>query len=486
MQPSFFQDPPRTRRLFASLVACIPVGLCQNCSSIPFLARTGDARLLPFSLGVNAMPALDPANRTPEWILFRRADILTGAGTTIRGGSLLMKNGRIVSVAEGDLALPAGARAVDAAGLFLTPGLIDTHSHMGVYPIPSVSGNSDGNEASDPNTAQVRAEDSIWPQDPSFQRAVEGGLTTAQILPGSANLVGGTGVTIKLHPSRSSAAMRFAGAPRGLKMACGENPKRVYRRKGRSPTTRMGSMALRRAYFRKAKERAAKIARYNKAVAEYNAGSRLGEPDRPEPDAALDVMAGAISGEILVHMHCYRADEMVRMLEVAREFGFAIRSFHHAVEAYKIRDLLAKEKTAASVWVDWWGFKMEAHDAIPQNAALLTEAGARAIIHSDSENDTQRLNQEAARAYYAGREGGIRITEEQALQWITLGPAWALGIEKEVGSLEPGKQADIVLWSHHPFSVYARPVQVYIDGALRFDSGGKRIFESDFEQGYRE
>ena len=429
---------------------------------------------------------LDRVSATGEWVLFRRAEILTGAGATIRGGSLLMKNGRIVSVQAGDLPAPAGVRVIDAAGLFLTPGLIDTHSHMGVYPIPFVRGNSDGNEGTDPNTAQVRAEDSIWPQDPSFERALAGGVTTVQILPGSANLVGGTGVTVKLRPSRTSSAMRFPGAPRGLKMACGENPKRVYGSKGRAPKTRMGSMALRRAYFRKAKERAASIARYNKAIAEYNNGRRYSAPQRPDPDTALDILAGAISGEILVHVHCYRADEMVRMLELAREFGFSIRSFHHAVEAYKIRDLLAREKTAASVWADWWGFKMEAHDAIPQNAALLTEAGARAIIHSDSESDLQRLNQEAARAFYAGREAGIKVTEEQALQWVTLGPAWALGIEKEVGSLEAGKQADLVLWSHHPFSVYARPLQVYVDGTLRFDSSQRRTPWSDFERGYSE
>ncbi len=468
-------------RFVASALVILGVAGCSG--PLPVLARSGSAQLLPFRLGINVTDPIDAPRHVSEWILFRRAEILTGNSTVIRNGYLLIRNGKIESLGSGDMQPPEGAQIVDAAGRFLTPGLIDTHSHMGVYPIPAVSGNSDGNEGTDPNTAQVRAEDSIWPQDPSFERAVAGGVTTVQILPGSANLIGGTGVTVKLHPTRTSSAMRFPGAPRGLKMACGENPKRVYGKKGRTPKTRMGSMALRRGYFRRAKERAQLVARYNRQVRLYNEGRRRSAPERPEPNPALDSLAGAISGEILVHMHCYRADEMARMLETAREFGFRIRSFHHAVEAYKVRDLLAREGTAASVWVDWWGFKMEAHDAIPENAALLSEAGARAIIHSDSESDVQRLNQEAARAFYAGQAAGIRVTEEQALGWVTLAPAWALGIDAYVGSLEKGKHADVVLWSQHPFSVYARPDLVFIDGVRRYDRSQARGPWNDFEQG---
>lgn len=454
-----------------------------SCSSYPFLEPDAASKIVPGPFGFVPAKSIDQATFQSGTILFRRANIMTATGPTIMGGSLLIRDGRILSVTPGDMQAPKGALVLDANERYITPGLIDTHSHMGVYPIPGLRGNSDGNEASDPNTAHVRAEDALWPQDPSLERALQGGVTTVQVLPGSANLIGGTGVTIKVRPARTSSAMRFSGAPRGLKMACGENPKRVYGRKGRAPKTRMGNFALRREYFNKAKKRLAKLRAYRKSVAAYNRGGRLFPPTKPAPDNKLDVLAAALAGEILIHVHCYRADEMARMLELAHEFKFKIRSFHHAVEAYKIRDLLAREKVAASVWADWWGFKIEAGDGIIYNAALLAEAGSRAIIHSDSESDVQRLNQEAARAFFAGRHEGIQVSELEALRWITANPAWALGIDGQVGTIEKGKRADIVLWDGHPFSVYTKTNQVYSDGVLLYDSAQPRRPWSDFEAG---
>jgi imidazolonepropionase-like amidohydrolase len=352
---------------------------------------------------------------------------------------------------------PADAVLVDGTGKFVTPGIIDDHSHLGVYAAPGTDAESDGNEATNPVTAEVWAEHSFWPQDPQIPLAIAGGITTIQALPGSANLIGGRSAILKLVPARTVQEMKFPGAPYGLKMACGENPKRVYRSRG--PSTRMGNMAGYRAAFILAEG-------YRQRWDKWNLNHQ-GDP--PARDLRLETLAGVLRGHILVQNHCYRADEMALMLDLGHEFGFTIRSFHHAVEAYKIADLLAREGAAASVWADWWGFKEEAMDGIHENAALLQTAGGRAVIHSDSESGIQRLNQEASKAMHAGLRAGIAITRDQTLRWITANPAWALGIDSIVGTLEPGKMADVVLWSADPFSVYAKALQVYNDGWLVYD-----------------
>ena len=405
-------------------------------------------------------------------VLIRGGTVMTAAGEEIEGADVLLVNGRIEAVGT-RLDVPAGAEIIDAAGRFVTPGIIDTHSHLGVYPSPGVEGMAEGNEATNPVTAEVWAEHGVWPQDPGFWRALAGGVTTLQVLPGSANLIGGRGVTLKLVPGRGVTDMMFPDAPMGLKMACGENPKRVYQSRG--PSTRMGNVAG----FREAFIRAAS---YREKWDEWIAGDRQSDP--PDRDLELETLAEVLRGNILVQNHCYRADDMLTMLELAREFGFAIRSFHHATEAYKIRDRLAEEDVGASVWVDWWGFKMEALDGIPQNLALLSDAGARAILHTDSGLEIQILNQNAARAMHAGRFAGVEVSRDEALRWITLNPAWALGIQERTGSLEPGKAADVVIWSGDPFSVYSHADQVFIDGAMVYDRGraaGNPV--SDFELG---
>ena len=405
-------------------------------------------------------------------VLIRGGTVMTAAGEEIEGGDVLLVDGRIESVGVG-LDAPAGAIVIEADGRFVTPGIIDTHSHLGVYPSPSVEGMGEGNEATNPVTAEVWAEHGVWPQDPGFWRALAGGVTTLQSLPGSANLIGGRGVTLKLVPGRGATDMMFPGAPMGLKMACGENPKRVYASRG--PSTRMGNVAGYREAFIRAEK-------YRERWDKWLAGDR--QADRPDRDLELETLAEVLRGNILIQNHCYRADDMLTMLELSHEFGFSIRSFHHATEAYKIRDRLAEENVGASVWVDWWGFKMEALDGIPQNLALLTEAGARAILHTDSGLEIQILNQNAARAMYAGRSAGIDVTRDQALRWVTINPAWALGIDDETGSLEAGKAGDVVVWSGDPFSVYSHADQVFIDGAVVYDrSRTEGNPSSDFELG---
>jgi imidazolonepropionase-like amidohydrolase len=397
------------------------------------------------------------------------ATIFDGEGGRIENGTVVMVDGRITAVGGPGTPIPDAAIRIDGRGRWVTPGVIDVHSHLGDYPSPGVDALSDGNEATGPVRSEVWAEHSIWPQDPGFSRALaNGGITTLQILPGSANLFGGRGVTLRNVPARTAQAMRFPGAPRGLKMACGENPKRVYGSRNQMPQTRMGNIALMRATWQRAVEYRERRAR---------------DPNTPR-DFALDTLVEVLEGRMLVHNHCYRADEMANMLDMAREFGFHIASFHHAVEAYKIPDLLRAADTCAAMWSDWWGFKMEAYDAVNENIPMVHAAGACAIVHSDDPNGIQRLNQEAAKALADGRRMGIVIPDEVAWRWLAINPAHALGIEDQTGSLRIGKRADVVLWNGNPFSVYTRPQQVWIDGALMYDMNNPRLRPvSDFELG---
>jgi len=319
-----------------------------------------------------------------------------------------------------------------------------------------------------PVTANVWAEHSIWPVDPGFQTALEGGVTSLEILPGSANLIGGRGVVVKNVSAVTYQAMKFPGAPQGLKMACGENPKRVYGSHNQAPSTRMGNVAGYRAQWIEAKSYLQDQKDYE---AKIRAGGKAAEDAKPpKQDLRLDTLAGALKGEIPVQMHCYRADEMATMIDMSKEFGFHIAAFHHAAEAYKIANRLAENGICAAMWADWWGFKMESFDGIQENIAMVdaTPNGC-AIVHSDSEEGIQRLNQEAAKAMARGNAAGLPITPEHAIRWITLNPARALGIGERTGSIEIGKMADVVIWNRDPFSVYALTEAVYVDGALQFD-----------------
>ena len=404
-------------------------------------------------------------------VIIKGGTVMTAAGHVHAPGFVVLAGGRIQNVGGGDPGTVEGAHVIDATGQWVTPGLIDTHSHMGVYPSPSALAHSDGNEATAPTTGGVWAEHSFWPQDPNIERAVAGGVTTIQALPGSANLIGGRGVTLHLHPQRGARAMRFPGAPDGVKMACGENPKRVYGTRKSAPSTRMGNLHGQRAAFVRAEQwlRARKEARDD--------GKPLSR------DLEMETLAGVLEGRLLPQIHCYRADDMLSMLQLADEFGFQVRSFHHAVEAYKIRDILAEHEVAVSTWSDWWGFKLEAYDAVPENLAMVAAAGGKAVVHSDSARGIQRLNQEASKGYHAGRRMGLDLDEDEALRWITFNPAWTLGIDAEVGTLEAGKRADVVVWDGHPFSVYTRTRWVFVDGLLRYDRARGSLPWSDFEVG---
>lgn len=423
-------------------------------------------------------------------VLLAGATVLTGTGARLDNADVLMRGGRIVAVGA-NLDAPADAVRVDATGKWVTPGIIDVHSHLGVYPSPGVSAHSDGNEATAPTTPNVWAEHSVWPQDPGFATALAGGVTSLQILPGSANLIGGRGVTLKNVPATSYQAMKFPGAPWGVKMACGENPKRVYGGKG-GPATRMANVAGYRAAFIDASEYLRKHTPKD-ATPTKRRWWQSDNGDKPDSekdtggkrDLKLDTLAGAINGDIQVHIHCYRADEMTTMLDLAKEFGFKVAAFHHGVEAYKLADRLAADGVCGALWADWWGFKMEAFDGIQENIALVDRpANGCAIVHSDSEEGIQRLNQEAAKVIAHAKLAGIDIAPERAIRWLTSNAAKSLGVLDETGTLEAGKMADVVLWSGNPFSVYAKAEQVYVDGARVFDRNDpSRQPKSDFMLG---
>lgn len=394
--------------------------------------------------------------------LLKGATVLTGSGERLDNADVYFADGKIVAVGS-DLSAD-GAAVVDASGKWITPGVIDVHSHLGVYPSPGTRSHSDGNEATAPVTSEVWAEHSVWPQDPGFVTALAGGVTSMQLLPGSANLIGGRGITVKNVPGRNVMDMKFPGAPYGLKMACGENPKRVYGGRGQAPSTRMGNVAGYRSAWIEAAEYRDKLEAAEK-----------GQGEAPTRDLRLETLTGVLNGEILVHNHCYRADEMSVMLEIAKEFGYKVGTFHHAVEAYKIGDLLAEADTCSAMWADWWGFKMEAYDGIRENAALVDKAGACAVIHSDDEIGIQRLNQETAKVMGAAARVGIDIAPEHAIEWITSNAAKSLGVEDKTGTLEADKMADLVIWTGNPFSVYSKAERVYIDGALAYELGNNEL-----------
>lgn len=405
--------------------------------------------------------------------LVRDVTIYDGEGGRIDHGAVLFAHGKIVQVAQ-QINPPLGAKVIVGTGKWITPGIIDVHSHMGDGAVPETAVTDGANELTNPVTSEVWAEHSVWPQDPEFSRALtHGGVTTVQILPGSGNLFGGRTVVLKLVPGRTVQEMKFPGAPYGLKMACGENPETVYGAKGRMPSTRMGDIALDRIMWAKAVEYKRKWEAYAK---------HGGEP--PPRDLQLDTLAGVLAGKILVHIHCFRADDMAQMIDMSKEFGYHIDMFHHAVEAYKIADLLKVNHICSCVFSEQVPFLLEGWDGIPEDLALLYKSGACVMTHSDSGDLVQMLNLEVAKMAAAGRRMGIDIPDQVAWEFLSYNPAKALGIAARTGSLKPGKMADVVLWDGNPFSSYSRPEKVWIDGALVYDMLDPKLRPiSDFELG---
>lgn len=426
----------------------------------------------PFS--IDPYPSTyQPLPRTDTLIV--DVTVLDGAGGRIDRGEILFRDGRIVAVGRD---LPrANATLVEGKGRWVTPGIIDVHSHNGTYVLPLTSLDrkaSDVSETSDPNVADTWVEHAVNPQDPAFAVALRSGVTTIQVLPGSTPLFSGRSVVVKPVRANDVRAMKFPGAVQGLKMSCGENAKSYFGDKDEAPNSRQGEIAIVREAFLRAQE-------YRDEWREYSRGKSKKPPQR---DLKLDTLAAVLDGDIPVHMHCYRASDMAAMMGVAQEFGFRIAAFHHATEAYKIPAQLKQAGTCIAVWSDWWGFKMELLDSIRENASMADAAGVCTMMHSDSPVVGQRLQIEAAKAAGAGRRAGLSLPPERLIAWVTSTPAKVLRLGDRIGTLAPGFNADLVLWSGDPFSIYTKADRVFIDGAVVYDSAEPaRTLESDFGLG---
>src|SRR6266404_1503610 len=405
------------------------------------------ALLLLFSMGVFAQMSPKPV---PVDTVIKNGTILTVTHGVIHNGSILIHNGKIAEVGQ-SVTVPPNAVVIDATGKYVMPGIIDSHSHSAL--------DSDVNEATSPVTPHMMMQDAFDYTDKAIYHSLAGGVTTSLLLHGSANMIGGQAVVMKHKIGLDRDELLFPNAPRSIKFASGENPKRVYGGREQLPSTRMGNFAVQREALVQARD-------YMREWDAYNEKVKRGDKDAsaPKHDLKLEALADVLRGKLMVQIHCYRADEFLTEITMAHEFGYKIRAFHHALESYKVPETLAAENIGIATFADWWGYKQEAWDAIPWNAVMSMRKGVRVAIKSDSEDYTRRLNQEAAKTM---RYGGA--TEEEALKMITLNAAWIVGVDDRVGSIDVGKDADLVIWDGYPLSSYGVPNKVFIDGDVYFD-----------------
>ena len=447
------------------------------------LALAATLAVVPLTVGApraaaqGARPAAQPAAATAttndplsisappaaRLVAITNATIMTAAKGTIQRGTIVIRDGKIAAVGA-NVAVPAGATVIDGAGKYVTPGIIDAHSHSAT--------DASINEGTQSITAEVRIADILRQDGVTIYRQLAGGTTTLNILHGSSNTIGGQNAVVKLRYGLPADSFFFEGAPPGIKFALGENVRQTSRPQSvRYPRTRMGVEDLLRDAFTRARAYQREWAAYEKARA--GRGSAI----PPKRDLELDALVEVLEGKRLVHCHSYRADEILMMLGIAREFGFRVASFQHVLEGYKVADEIAAAGSGASTFADEWAYKMEAFDAIPHNAALMAERGVRVSINSDSDERARRLYQEAAKAM---KYGGT--SEEEALRMITLNAATQLGIDKRVGSIEVGKDADLAIFNGHPFAPAARVEMTLIDGRVFFDRSTAPTLEHLMEQ----
>lgn len=392
------------------------------------------------------------AQTSPE-TLIKNATVLTITHGTLQNTDVLLRDGKIVAIGK-NLKASANARVIDGTGKFVMPGIIDCHSHSMLDTI---------NEGTLSVTSMVHTQDVMNVTDVDLYRELAGGVTTLNLLHGSANPIGGLNTVVKIKYGRPASEFLFPGAMPGIKFALGENVKQSSRPnqpgvQRRYPSTRMGVEETIRDAFVRARD-------YKRAWDEYRAN--VGKDKNllpPKRDLQLEPLVEVLEGKRYVHAHCYVASEILMLLNLADEFGFKIKTLQHVLEGYKVAKEIAAHGAGASIFADSWGYKIEAYDAIPYNAAIMTRAGVVVSMNSDSDERARRLNVEAAKAMHWGD-----LTEEQALRLITINPAIQLGIQDRVGSLEVGKDADVAIWNGHPFSVYSRVDTTFVDGTVFFD-----------------
>ncbi len=439
------------------------------------------ALLVAIGAGGDATPAQNqptrqnaPNNRQQRnagETLIRNATILTVSRGTLQNSDLLIRDGKIAGVGQ-NLKARDGARVIDATGKYVMPGIVDAHSHSMMDAV---------NELTLSVTSMARIQDVLNPTDVDLYRALAGGVTTLNLLHGSGNAIGGQNTVVKIKYGRPIADFIFPGAPPGIKFALGENPKRANSnvpagQPRRYPATRMGVREVIREAFIRARD-------YKRGWDEHRAGLARGDKNLmpPRRDLQLEPLVEILEGKRLVHAHCYRADEILMLLDVADEFGFKIKTLQHVLEGYKVAKEIARHGAGASLFADNWGYKVEAYDAIPYAAAILTRAGVNVSLNSDSDERARRLNIEAAKMI---KYGGL--SEEEALKLITLNPASQLGVESRVGSIEMGKDADLAIWSGHPLSVYSHAEMTMIDGETFFDRQQDIARRPEFERERRQ
>jgi len=400
-------------------------------------------------ISINLISLTLASAQSKNEVLIRNATVLTAAKGTLENTDILIKDGKITRIGK-NLKAASNAQTIDGSGKFVTPGIVDCHSHTMLDAV---------NEFSYSVTSMTRIRDVLNPTDIAIYRALAGGVTAANLLHGSANAIGGQNTTVKFKYGKAVEEFPVPDAPPGIKFALGENPKRTNFNPTpgatpRYPRTRMGVMEVIRDAFVRARE-------YKKELDEFRAKKSNVQPRR---DLELEPLVEVLEGKRLVHAHGYRSDEHLNLMLIADEFGFKVATLQHALEAYKIAPEIAKRGTGASIFADSWSYKLEAYDSIPYNGYILWKNGVNVSINSDSNERMRRLNLDAAKMM---KYGGV--PEEESLKMITLNPAKQLGIDKRTGSIEVGKDADIVIWNAHPFSVYARPEMTMIEGEVYFD-----------------
>ena len=440
----------------------ISAKLNARCARSPFLYLLCFLYLLNLPSLANAATPPD----SPSVIVIQNATILTVSHGAIEHGSILIKDGKIAEVGQ-SVKAPKDAQVIDASGQFVIPGIIDCHSHIAAESI---------NEGSVSVSSMVTMEEVLNPDDIDIYRDLAGGVTAANILHGSANSIGGQTLVIKLRWGQPASKLPFEGAMPGIKFALGENPKRsnfsMPGQPRRYPATRMGVEETIRGAFSEARD-------YKKTWDDYNKRVAAGEKNLipPHRDRKLEPLVEVLEGKRYVHSHCYREDEILMLLRVAKEFGFKVRTFQHVLEGYKVADEIAAAGVGASTFSDWWAYKVEAYDAIPYNAALMTRRGVVVSINSDSAEEATHLNQEAAKSM---KFGGL--SHDEALKLVTLNPALQLGIDKRVGTIDVGKDADLAIYNHDPLSAYAVVQKTLIDGRIYFDRQRDIAGRADIEK----
>jgi len=417
----------------------------------PFVARLVFASAITGLSLLSGAAATAQSSTVPADVVIKNATVMTASHGTIQHGSVWLHNGKIAGVGA-TVSAPAGATVVDATGKYVTPGIIDPHSHSAL--------GDDVNEATSPVTPSMMMIDAFDNRDKALYLALAGGVTSELLLHGSANMIGGQAVVIKNKFGLSKEEMLFPNAPQSIKFASGENPKRVYGTRNQLPSTRMGNFEVMRQAFEDAKVYRRDWDAYNDKVAKGDKEARA-----PHRDLKLEALADILRGKLLVQIHCYRADEFLTEEAIAKDYGFKIRAFHHALEMYKVGGKIAADGTAIATFTDWYGGKYEMWDGIPWNAVMSMREGVRVALKSDSNDHIRRLPSEAGKMIHYGG-----ATEDEAITMVTLNPAWIMGIDDKTGSLDVGKDGDVVIWNMDPLSTYARAEKVYIDGDLFFDS----------------